>query len=168
MTKPVNHTIGLLDKARNEYELALELDPDGVYTFAVYNGLGQLHASEEMYSEAIAEFKKSIALKPEYTTAHVNLAEAYSAKGLYNEAIAELKLAAYINNSYKAPDIYYRLARLYSLKNDKSQAIEALEKAIGLAAPFGKKSIQKAKDDDDFDNIRSTPKFQRVINERKR
>ena len=160
----VYYAEGMLEKARNEYELALELDPGSLYTFAVYNGLGELHASEEMYSEAITEFRKSIALKPEYITAHVNLAEAYSAKGLYNEAISELKLAAYINGYGTALDIYYDLARLYSLKNDKSQAMEALEKAI--AGYFGKKYIQKAKDDEDFDNIRGTPEFQAMLSER--
>ncbi len=76
-----------------------------------------------------------------------------------NEAIAELELAAYISSNINR-DIHYDLARVYSLKNDKSQAIEALGKAIVV-----KKYIQKAKDDDDFDNIRSTPEFQTMLSE---
>ncbi len=166
MTESVDHTMGMLEDAKNEYELALKLDPDGVYTFVVHNYLGKLYKDKQMYDEAIAEYKKSIDLKLEYIPAYADLAEAYSAKGLHDEAIAELKRALFISDySYlgqqnrTSPVIHYNLARAYSLKNDRAQAIESLKKAVEAS----RKYIPMAEDDRAFDSIRETPGFQELL-----
>ena len=55
---------------------------------------------------------------------------------------------------------HYHLAHIYSLKNEKEQAIEWLQKAIVLEAGL----MEDSKVDRGFDNIRQSPEFQKLIN----
>ena len=54
---------------------------------------------------------------------------------------------------------HYHLAHIYSLKNEKEQAIEWLQKAIFLDISW----IGASKTDSDFDNIRRSSEFQQLI-----
>lgn len=60
-------------------------------------------------------------------------------------------------------DIYYNLACVYSLSNQKKQAITAFEKAVEL----GYSEYQHAKSDADLDNIRKEKRFIALMNRMK-
>lgn len=132
----VYHAKGMLDDAKNEYELFLKFAPNDVYAFVAHDNLGKVYKSKEMYSEAITEYKKAIALKPEYAPAHANLAEPYYLKGLYDEAIAELKLALYIRG-YETPEAaHLLLGGVYADREMYDEAIREFKKAIRLKPRF--------------------------------
>ena len=55
---------------------------------------------------------------------------------------------------------HYYLAQIYSVKNEKEQAIEWLQQAIVLEAEL----MEYSKVDRSLDNIRQSPEFQRLMN----
>lgn len=111
--------LGQQSDARAAYQRALELDPNNAsanFNMAVlltqsgalvdaeehyrraarekanaeaYNGLGYVLARQDRTDEAIAAFRKAIAINPKFTAAHQNLAEALTKAGKTEEALAE-------------------------------------------------------------------------------
>lgn len=111
--------LGQRSDARAAYQRALELDPKNTsanFNMAVlltqsgalvdaeehyrraarekanaeaYNGLGYVLARQDRTDEAIAAFRKAIAINPKFSAAHQNLAEALTKAGKTEEAVAE-------------------------------------------------------------------------------
>lgn len=111
--------LGQRSDARVAYQRALELDPSNTsanFNMAVlltqsgalvdaeehyrraarekanaeaYNGLGYVLARQDRTDEAIAALRKAIAINPQFTAAHQNLAEALTKAGKTEEAVAE-------------------------------------------------------------------------------
>ncbi|HEX8183488.1 MAG TPA: tetratricopeptide repeat protein [Blastocatellia bacterium] len=80
----------------------------------------------------------------------------------YTEAAQDLAIAAEIapNN----PRLFFNLARLYSLNNDKSRAIEALKKAVKK----GFKDATALEGDKDLDLLRNEAGYKRILEEIKK
>ncbi len=184
-----NH--GQYELAIEAYKKAIAINPN--YAKA-YNGLGFIYTSADPYEPDLAfEFyKKAIALNPNYADVYKNLGWLYRKRRRYDLAIESYKKAIAINpndaealsrlaSSYRmegnfdlAFEFYYKaiatnpnlalahycLACVHSLKNNKDLAVESLQKAISL----DRKSIELAKTDRDFDNVRESPEFQQLIN----
>ena len=108
--------------------------------------------------EAIAAYQTAISIDPNYTPAHYNLGNAYQQQGKYDLAIDSYKKAIAINPNYT--QAHYHFARIYALKNEKALAIESLQKIITLNRNW----IKYSKTESDFDNIRESPEFQKLIN----
>jgi len=75
---------GLLDKAINEYKIALSLDPTHVPD---YNSLGFCYYQKGLFDQAMKEFKRALALDPGFLHAYLNLGLVLKTKGLYEESI---------------------------------------------------------------------------------
>jgi tetratricopeptide (TPR) repeat protein len=90
-----------------------------------------------MSDEAIAEFKKVIAINPNYKFVHYNLGVSYSKKGMKDEAIAEYKKAIEIN-----PDdafAHYNLGIHYGIKGKYVVAADHYYQAGLLCLKQGKR-----------------------------
>lgn len=82
-------------KAKFYAEKSLELDPDSA---EVYNSLGRLKRIYDWdWTGAENDFKRAIALNPNYANAHLNYAQMLSFLGRHTEALAEIDRAAEIN-----------------------------------------------------------------------
>jgi len=90
--------------------------------------LGMSYFMLEQYDQAIAEFKKSIKLWPDYRDAHVWLAAAYSLAGRMEDARAEAAEVLRINPKTSLEDIAKNGFYNYK-KADKERFISALRKA---------------------------------------
>ena len=97
---------GNLDKALEEYQKALKLNPNYV---KVYTNVGTIYLERKDYDQAIQQFKKVIELNYWDSKAHYNLGFAYLKKGEVEEAQEEVKF----------------------LKSIRSELADALEKRIG-------------------------------------
>ncbi|MCK4404684.1 MAG: tetratricopeptide repeat protein [candidate division Zixibacteria bacterium] len=97
---------GNLDKALEEYQKALQLNPN--YT-QVYTNVGTVYLEKKDYDQAILQFKKVIELNHWDTKAHYNLGFAYLKKGEVEKAQEEVKF----------------------LKSIRSELGDVLEKKIG-------------------------------------
>lgn len=107
---------------------------------------------------AIASDSKALTINSDSAKAHFNLGGTYYRQGKRDAAIAEWQKAIDINPNLARA--HYNLACAYSLKNEKILSIKSLRKVIAL----DKSTIEAAKTDSDFENIRESPEFQQLIN----
>ncbi len=88
---------GNLDEALQEYEKALQLNPD--YT-QVYTNLGAVYLGKQDYDQAILQFKKVIELNYFDKKAHYNLGLAYLYKGDVEKAQEEVKFLRSLGSEF--------------------------------------------------------------------
>ena len=86
----------------------MELNPD--YAEA-HNNLGNALANRKQFDEAIAHYRKSLAIKPNFAEAHNNLGIALAARGQLDEAIAHYQKTLEIKPHYA--DAYNNLGELW-------------------------------------------------------
>ncbi|MAE20030.1 hypothetical protein CMK12_14070 [Candidatus Poribacteria bacterium] len=178
---------GQLEQSIAEYQKAIQIKPDFAQA---HNNLGNVYYNQGKLEEAVVEYQGAIAINPNYAKAHYNLGVVYHQQGKLEQAAVQYQQAIASNSkegkrgnnsgvTYSDPDrlvfgmaggnpttnpnygrAHYYLAQIYSVKNEKEQAIEWLEKAIVLEAGL----MEYSKVDRGFDNIRQSPEFQRLIN----
>jgi tetratricopeptide (TPR) repeat protein len=142
------------DEALADYNHSLELKPD--YPVALMNR-GITFRYLEKYDESLADYNRSLELKPDDPITLMNRGITFRYLEKYDEALADY------NRSLKLkPDdlgILFNLSCLFSLQGKTDDALKYLEKAISKE----KKWKEKAKTDDDFDNIRNDLRFKKLI-----
>ena len=154
------------------------------------NNLGNVYYNQSKLEEAVVEYQRAIAINPNYAKAHYNLGVVYHQEGKLEEAIVQYQQAIASNSkegkrgnndgvTYSDPGrlvfgmaadnpttnpyysrAHYYLAQIYSVKNEKEQAIEWLQQAIVLEAGL----MEYSKVDRSLDNIRQSLEFQRLMN----
>ena len=68
-----------------------------------HNNLGMAYCEKGRLDEAIAEYKKGLAISPNHARIHSNLGVAYDEKGWLDKAITEYKKALTINPDLTKP-----------------------------------------------------------------
>ncbi len=86
-----------VEEGIREGRLALELDP---LNAAFNNNHGLTLLSAGRYSDAIAQYRKSVELLPDWPVSHYGLGEAYVGIGRYGQALAELDTARRLAPGY--------------------------------------------------------------------
>jgi serine/threonine protein kinase/Tfp pilus assembly protein PilF len=122
------------DKAIEEYNKALELDPNyGV----VLNQLGYTYMSIRNYEKAVEYFKRYVSVSPGEANPLDSLAEAYFQMGRLDEAIAKYKEALEIKPDFliSSNSIHY----IYALKEDYAESMKWIDKYIDIAQATGLK-----------------------------
>jgi superkiller protein 3 len=147
--------LGRLEEAIASYDKALEIKPE--QHEAWYNrgitldDLGRLEA-------AIASYDKALEFKPDLHVAWNNRGIAQGNLGRLEEAIASYDKA--LEFKPDKDNAFYNKACCYALHSQIDQAIQNLEQAINLNPDEYR---ELAKTDSDFDNMRSHPQFQALI-----
>ncbi|MFX0210586.1 MAG: tetratricopeptide repeat protein [Candidatus Hodarchaeota archaeon] len=124
------------DKAIEEFNRALELDPD--YGMAL-NLLGYTYTEIGDFEKAIEHFKKYVSLNPGEPGPLDSLAEAYFRWGRIEEAIAKYKEALEIK-----PDFYFSLLSMpyvYAFKEEYAKAMSGMDKYIDTAPSSSLKAM---------------------------
>src|SRR5258708_29805812 len=103
---------------------ALELD--GTNFCAAYNR-GGAYAKKQMAPEAIAEFRETIRIDPEYAPGHRALGELLLYQGQVDESVAQLREAAALDPNDAGT--HAALARALSAKHLDAEANEEMRKA---------------------------------------
>lgn len=118
-------------------------------------------AREAMQNQEFANaeklFKKIIKAGKSNTQDHFNYGYCLHAAGKLDEALKYHQLAT--KSEQLAPIATYNIACVYSLKKEKNKAFKALNKAVELG--FG--SADQLENDTDMDNLRSDPRFKKLI-----
>lgn len=102
----------------------------------VHNNLGVAFSEAGKIDEALASYKKAIALDPVYSDPLSNIAVAYSMKGDLDKAIESLESAIHICPNY--PEAYNNLGSLLLQKKEYEEAERCLLAAIQLRPYYGK------------------------------
>jgi len=116
-----------------------------------------------LFEESISLLKKCIYKNSIISSSHSNLARAYANTKEFDKAFMELEIAKRtISNDVDKLVFLYVSAQVYALKNDKIESIKFLRQAIEINK---KECIEKAKIDDDFNNIRNEKEFIQLISD---
>jgi tetratricopeptide (TPR) repeat protein len=123
----VYKTKGLLDRAIEEYQIALRMLPD---TPSVHNNLGNAYASKGLVDKAIAEYQTALRLRPKNAEAHNNLGAAYASQGLVDKAMEEYQIALRLKPDYA--DAHNNLGAAYASQGLLDKAMEEFVTALRL------------------------------------
>ncbi|MCX5687282.1 MAG: tetratricopeptide repeat protein [Candidatus Omnitrophica bacterium] len=117
---------GILDKAINEYKIALRLNS---HIAANYNGLGICYYYKGDINKAIKIFKKALILSPNLLTeVYNNLGSMLAYKGLHKEAVFYYKQAIMVDSKYILS--YKNLGSAYAKMKDWDEARKILQKGL--------------------------------------
>jgi len=95
-----------------------------------HNNLGDVYGRQGNTEKSIEEFKKAIALKPNYADAYHNLGNAYHGIGRIDEAVDNYKMAIKFNP--RLWQSYQNLGAIYFNKGDAKLAEEYFRKVVQI------------------------------------
>ncbi len=121
-------TRNIFDKAIEEFNKVLELDPD--YN-EVHNYLGYLYLRMGDPKKSIEHFKTYVSLNPGDHNPLDSLGEAYFRMGRLDEAIAKFREALDIKPNFHNPNS--NLGYIYALKEDYVETMKWVDKFIAVA-----------------------------------
>jgi tetratricopeptide (TPR) repeat protein len=107
---------GLIDKAVEQYRIAIRLEPNSPEP---YNNLGNLYLYRGQHDKAIEQYLIAIKLKPNFPELHYNLGNVYNSQGLFDKAIEQYLIAIRLKPDWDMPHLL--LGRVY-LKQGKKEA----------------------------------------------
>jgi len=142
------------EEALADYKHSLELRPDDPLTL---NNRGNTYAHMKRYEQALADHNRSLELRPDAPLLLNNRGCVYLKTKRYGEALSDFNRSLELMPDN--PVTFYNVACLFSLQNKADDALIYLEKAI----KGDDKYQQMARDDKDFDKIRSDPHFKKLI-----
>jgi tetratricopeptide (TPR) repeat protein len=130
--------------------------------YKAYNikGIALCYAGAGSYAEGMKSIDKALELKPEDGYARFNRALALELYGHYDEALAAYDKALEVENYVWS---YYGKASIYGRKGDVKNTIENLKKAIEVDASTAQGVKDAAKDEEDFNNVRSSKEFNDLL-----
>lgn len=137
-------------------EKASDLDPTH---FLPHFRLGQVYIQERSYAKAIKEMQKAITLSRRSTETLAGLAQAYAAAGMtarMQELLDELNERS--KHGYVSP---YYMAKIYSALKDKDQTFRWLDAAYRIR----NLDLIELNIEPGFDNLRSDPRFARLLSQ---
>lgn len=96
----------------------------------IYFNLGQAAAGRGKLAEAIEDYRKSLAISPQYAPVRFELGWSYAMTGRYQDAMLEFDAA--IVGDPKFANAYYGKAMLLKMRHEDIQAAENMEKSCEL------------------------------------
>jgi Tfp pilus assembly protein PilF len=118
---------GQLDKAMENYDKAITLDPTD---YLAYINRGAIFDKGSQFDKAIESYNRAVMLNPGDFTAYFNRGLTYDKIGRINDAIQDFQRAARLHG--EDPRIHNNLGILYSKAGMYDRSIEALNAAIAL------------------------------------
>ena len=119
---------GDLDSAENIFTLALH---QGVRSPLVYHNLGVIAQERGQHQQAVARFRETLRLQPEFGPAHLLLGVSLLALGKNAEAARELRIAEKLMPA--EPQAHLQLARAYDALGDHFASIDQYRQLTKLA-----------------------------------
>ncbi|MBE9163728.1 tetratricopeptide repeat protein [Tychonema sp. LEGE 06208] len=102
---------------------------------AEYHELGESLQQEGKYTEAIAAYRKAIAINPNYFGTHHNLGDVLKWMGKIDESIKSYQKAAEVNPSFVWS--HHNLGDIFQQEGRLDEAVAAYQRAIEVAPDFG-------------------------------
>jgi tetratricopeptide (TPR) repeat protein len=119
---------GDLDSAENIFTMALH---QGLRSPLVYHNLGVIAQERGQHDQAVARFRETLRLQPEFGPAHLLLGVSLLALGKNAEAARELKIAEKLMPA--EPQVHLQLARAHDALGDHFASIDQYRQLTRLA-----------------------------------
>lgn len=113
-----------------DYDRAIQLNPQGLFTYLAHNNRGDVQRGQEQLQDAIASFTQAITLSPNYALAYRNRGLAYSSLDNYRKAIEDFSQVLTLD-----PDdalAYAARGLAHANLDDRQQARQDYDQAIQL------------------------------------
>jgi tetratricopeptide (TPR) repeat protein len=125
---------GEFDKAAEQYEQALETDPEYVDAMTnlgvAYYSLGQLDKAIEQYTRAIEIAPNDADIRSNLAAAHVQKHQSTSDPEELDMAVEQYEKATELDPNLA--EAYFGLGVIYALQGENAQAIQAFERFLEL------------------------------------
>ena len=121
----------LYDKAIEEFNKALQLDPNDGYAL---QGLANTYINSEDYENALKYLSKYASFFPHDAKPYNSIGTVYFKMGRLDQALENYKKALSIKSNFHPS--YFRIASVYALKEDYNEAIRWLNELISLYPEF--------------------------------
>jgi tetratricopeptide (TPR) repeat protein len=118
---------GQYDKAINEYNKALKLNPQN---FEAYVNRGNVYEAMKRHWTAIRDYDRAIEINPNYGRAYMNKGVVYAKMKLYNQAISNISKGIEIDP--KNGEMYFNRAVTYFENYEFDKAGDDVNKAQNL------------------------------------
>jgi tetratricopeptide (TPR) repeat protein len=139
---------GRYDQAIEQERKTLDLDPNFILA---HDTIGDAYVQKSMFTEGIAEFKKSLAVIPDDPVTLSLLGRSYALQGRRADAEKVLdQIDELSKREYVSPFIR---AVIYGALGEKDKAFEWLDKSLD------EHFVTHIKTNPDFDPLRSDPRF---------
>ncbi len=132
---------------------AIKLNPNNLNLY--YEKATTLYLLKK-YKEALIDYTKVLEKYPKSYKALINRGNCYGRLKEFDNAIKDYQMALKID---KSSTPFYNIACIFSLKNNSESACSYLKKAI----KYGIVEIDDIKNDSDFDNIKNSPCYLKII-----
>ena len=119
--------MGQRDKAREDFEKAIALDPQNYFA---YNNLGVLCGKDRQYQKSIKYFLKAIAINPRHADSYCNLGLSYFYLNQYGSALENYTRAIELKKDFDMA--YLNRGNLYFITGNKEPALADYRKACAL------------------------------------
>ncbi len=133
---------------------AAQLDPEWSRP---HDSLAIILRLAERYEEAEREALKALELAPDSVATNTNYANLLVSLGRLDEAKTFYERAIELEPAHPKP--YYNIACVYSLQEQPEKTVEYLSKAIELGGSLR----LEARNDPDFDPVRDSPQFRKLV-----
>jgi tetratricopeptide (TPR) repeat protein len=170
------HHLYALDAARKSYEAALAINPRFA---AASNNLAAVYYGEHNFGEAEHYYKRALKHTSESAVIYCNLGTAYFAQGKYKQGVKAYRKAFSIDQQVFAPReaalveagstreqriaMNYFVAETFAHVGQQDQALIYLRKAFDE----GFRDRKRLMEDKEFASLRTTPKFQEMLDQEK-
>lgn len=150
-----------------DYTQAIQIDPASTEHYTkrgdAHKGIGELEKARKDYEAALTIIEDRI---QKYYPHNIQY---YPRRGYILLKLGEREKAltnfeAYARDNPEDPMPFYHFTCFYALQNEKEKAIESLKQAIEM----GLSHSSMLETDEDLNNIRSTPEFQKILKELKK
>jgi len=110
------------------YNLALKLDPNSMQAY-FWRGIAYYENLHD-YQKALADFNRTISLKPDRAANYIWRAKVFSQQKAYDKALVDLNRALVLDP--KSSWAYYHRGRIHVLQDNLDKALEDLDWALVL------------------------------------
>jgi len=132
----------LVDQAIEACSAILERHPEWA---DVHFKLARAYEAKGSHGKAISEYKKAIAINPDYIDACRCLGELYSDEGFYNEAIEQFTTVLNTKVKFEYADIHNHKGFAMEKLGKIEQAIEEYKKALEINPDYSEANFNMAK-----------------------
>lgn len=123
---------GFIDEILDKIKLIDKNNEGENIIYSRYRNAGFAYYQTLRYKQAIKYYKKAIELKPNYSSAMVDIAYMYAYDENYSKAEEWFLKSIAVDKTNHNFDSYWGLGWLYGQKGDPQKSIEAFKKCIGL------------------------------------
>ncbi|HNT78017.1 MAG TPA: tetratricopeptide repeat protein [Anaerolineae bacterium] len=125
--------LGATDRAMQDFDQAIAVAPDSEYAYYAYQSRAMAYFKQALWEEAIADYSKTIELKPDAIVAYLMRADSYRLSGQLDRALPDADQALALDTSMAMG--YAVRGNIHADRGEWAKAAEDYNQALSILAP---------------------------------